>query len=70
MPKYKNSFKSPRYIEEVIFDSEGKTIGTIRIKPVSVAWKPAGQGKYFTVKLDDFTNWITGSGIDAQRRSS
>ena len=70
MPKYTNSFRSPTFIQETIIDEARKTIGTIRIKPVSVAWKPAGQGKYFSVKIEDFGNWITDSKTNATRTTS
>ena len=33
MPKYKNRFIAPAYIEETIIDEGGNTIGTIRVKP-------------------------------------
>lgn len=59
MPKYKNSFSSSSFVEKTILDSKEKTIGTIRIKPVSISWKPANQSKFFTVSFDDFVDWIT-----------
>jgi len=59
MPKYNNSFASPDYIEEVIKDSQGMTIGTIRLKPSGVLWKPSGQHQYYNVTLAQFAAWIT-----------
>jgi hypothetical protein len=59
MPKYNNSFASPEFLEETVKDPAGRIIGTIRLKPSSVLWRPANQQSYFKVTLDDFAAWIT-----------
>jgi len=66
MPKYKNSFATPAHLEEEILDEAGKKIGTIRVKPVSILWKPKGQSKFFSVDLETFTKWI----IDPKTRAA
>lgn len=58
MPKYTNEFQNPEYSEETILDSNKEVIGTIRIKPSSVMWKPSGKHKFLAVPLDKFTAWI------------
>ena len=58
MPGYSNQFGSPKYIEETIWCGDSK-IGTIRIKPVSISWKPSGAHKFHTVPLDKFAAWMT-----------
>ena len=58
MPKYNYQFQSPAYLEEGIIDDTGRKLGTIRIKPVSIAWKPANARDYLTVPIDDFIDWI------------
>jgi len=70
MPKYKNSFTTPTHIEETILDENDKVIGTIRIKPVSVLWKPKGQQKYFAVDLETFTKWITDLKTNASKTTN
>ena len=40
-------------------EANGKVVGTIRIKPSGVLWKPKGKGKYFRKSLEDFAAWIT-----------
>ncbi len=70
MPGYKNKFGSPSYIEETIYDTAGVTIGTIRVKPSSVLWKPTGQQRYYAVTLDKFAAWITAPGTAARRTGS
>ena len=57
MPKYNYQFKSPAYTQEEIMDDSGKKLGTIRVKPVSIAWKPANAREYLTVPMDDFIVW-------------
>ncbi len=59
MPAYKNRFASPEFIEEVVVDDNDKKVGTIRVKPSSILWKPSGQQKFYSVTLKDFTDWIT-----------
>ena len=70
MPKYLNSFPSPKFVEETVVDSQGAVIGVIRIKPSGVLWKPKGQQKFYTVPLDKFVSWITAPGTRATRTKS
>ena len=70
MPTYKNSFASPAFIEETIIDRNGNKLGTIRVKPSSVLWKPANQHSFYNVKLEDFTTWITAASTSARRAAS
>lgn len=58
MPSYVMKFRSPTFIEETIVNKDGEVVGTIRVKPSSILWKPSGQHKYFSVSLDKFTEWI------------
>ena len=59
MPTIKNHFKSPAYIEQKILDEDGSVVGTIRINPVAVKWKPSGAHTFRSVSLTKFTDWIT-----------
>ena len=70
MPEYRNSFRAPAYYEEVIINEENSVVGTIRIKPSSVLWKPRNAQKYFSVKLDKFTDWITDPDTKASKTKS
>ncbi|PIX52998.1 MAG: hypothetical protein COZ51_01140 [Candidatus Aquicultor secundus] len=67
MPKYNNQFASQAYSEETVLDSKGGVIGTIRLKPSGISWKPLGQHKYYSVTLEAFTNWITATSTGATR---
>ena len=59
MPRYNNKFDTPKYIEEKILDNSGGVVGTIRIKPSTVLWKPKGKQKFLSVTLESFHKWIT-----------
>jgi hypothetical protein len=58
MPKYNNAFRGPEYIEQMILDGEGSVVGTIRIKPSGVLWKPSNARKFHSVSLKKFVAWI------------
>jgi len=70
MPSYNNTFQSPKFYEEKILDESGELIGTIRVKPSGVLWKPKNARKYFSVTLDKFTEWITSEAANARKTSS
>jgi hypothetical protein len=70
MPKYNNSFRSPGHIEERIVDGEGSVIGTIRVKPSSVLWKPTNARKFHSVSLKKFTDWIEDPATGAKKTAS
>jgi hypothetical protein len=58
MPAYVNRFKSATYIEETILDDDDGVVGTIRLKPSSILWKPSGARKFYAVPLKRFGDWI------------
>jgi hypothetical protein len=70
MPKYNNHFSSPDHMEETILNAKGEVVGTIRVKPSSVLWKPKGAQKYYSVSLDSFTTWISDPGTKARKVGS
>jgi len=68
--QYKNSFGAPQFIQETILDEKGQLIGTLRIKPSGVSWKPSNQHRFYTVSLDQFRAWITDPQTKATRTTS
>jgi len=70
MPKYSYSFKSPAYVEQKVVNDKGVVVGTIRIKPSSVCWKPKSGKQFYSVSLDDFAAWIMDKKTKANRRKS
>ena len=57
MPDYKYSFEYPEY-EEFQIRSRLRRIGKLRIKPSTILWKPANGKRFYSVSIDDFTQWI------------
>jgi hypothetical protein len=56
-----------KFLEQEAYDHEignaetGAAVGTLRVKPSTVLWKPKGaKGKtpWFSVDLDELTEWI------------
>ncbi len=70
MPKYTNAFAAPKFREETVCDGTGAKLGTIRIKPVAIGWKPAGKGSFHMVSLQQFIEWITDPGTRARTTKS
>lgn len=70
MPKYANQFARPQYYEHEIVDEKGKKIGTVRIKPGSVQWKPANAQKFYGVSLDRFAQWMKDPSTGANQTKS
>ena len=67
----RNSFKSGKYHEETIVDENGRVVGTIRIKPNAILWKPkGGRKKFYAVPLMKFAGWITDKETGALRNAS
>ena len=66
MPSYKNKFAGPDHYEHVILNDEGKKLGTLRVKPSGVLWKPVDKQKFFSVTLEQFTAWIADAATRAK----
>ncbi len=69
MPAYKNEFARPDHYEHEIL-SDGKKVGTLRVKPGGILWKPSGQHRFYSVNLERFADWITASATGATRTGS
>ena len=64
----KRYFGSPAYTQHVILNVEDESVvGTIRVKPTTIMWKPKGGKKFYAVTLDKFADWITDPQTKARR---
>jgi len=64
----KNSFRSGNFHEEIIVDENNQVVGTVRVKPNAILWKPKGSKKgFYAVPLMKFANWITDKETGALR---
>jgi len=70
MPTYKNQFARPKYYDHEILDEDAKKIGTLRVKPGNILWKPKGQQKFYSVSLDNFREWIKDPKTNANKTGS
>ena len=70
MPAYNKQFGSPQNYDHEIQDLKGKKIGTVRVKPTGIAWKPRNARKFYSVSLDKFTEWIMGDESGARQTKS
>ena len=69
MPAYKNEFGRPAHYDHEILCAKGK-LGTLRVKPGGLLWKPKRQQKFYSVSLEQFEAWITNSATGAKRTRS
>jgi hypothetical protein len=64
MPASKNKFLEQQACDhEIVNADDGKAIGTLRVKPSSVLWKPKGAKgakAWYSVTLDDVVEYIKG----------
>lgn len=72
MPSYINKLEQPQHLEAKVVGAKPKRplIGTIRVKPSTILWKPAGQQRFHAVSLDTFAEWITSPETEAERVKS
>lgn len=66
----RNSFRGGKFHGEIIVDENGAVVGEIRITPAAVKWRPKNKGKYYSVSLKKFVEWITDDETKAGRTKS
>jgi hypothetical protein len=54
----KNSFRIPKFVDHIIQDTNGRVVGTVRIKPSGIAWAPADGKKWRGVSLEKFVAFM------------
>lgn len=66
-----NEFANPKFHQEVIRHATTKEIvGTLRIKPSGVLWKPKGQHQFYCVSIEQLEEWIKSPRTGARRTNS
>jgi hypothetical protein len=59
MPASINKFREPDYYEHRFEEhNNGNKVGTLRVKPSSILWKPKGAHQFHSVSLADFEQWM------------
>ncbi len=68
MPKLTNSFQpTPQRVDKVIIGRDRKVVGTIRLTPVALKWKGAGDEIFHSIPLHKFVAWIEAPATKANR---
>ena len=57
-----NSFASRKFEDFQILDSNGASVGKIRVKPSGVLWAPRGSHTWFGVDLKTFGDFMEKNG--------
>jgi hypothetical protein len=71
VPMGPNSFEPPplhKHHDEKILDPTGNLIGTVRVTPDLVMWKPTNAKSFFAVPITDFAAWISHPDMKATSR--
>jgi hypothetical protein len=69
MPVAVSKPKAERYVDEIIVDALGRTIGTVRITGTRVLWKPAKSARFSSVRFSSFVDWLTRPPAKAVRKN-
>ena len=60
-----------KFVENEAYDhrigGDAGIIGTLRVKPSSILWKPKGSHQFFSISLDDFCDWIKTKGKPVEK---
>ena len=67
MATNRKQFGRPGFVDHELLDMAGFKIGTIRVKPSGISWKPKSAREFYSVSLDKFTEWITSDDCAANR---
>jgi hypothetical protein len=57
-----NSFRPSKIQDTTIVDSDGKTVGHVRLKPSGVLWAPRDSKVWYGLSLDQFNDFATTHG--------
>jgi len=61
MPASVNKFVEPDHHEHEIADAAtGNKVGTLRVKPSSILWKPKGAHQFYSASMAEFQEWMNG----------
>ena len=67
MPKYNNAWIGNTAYDHEIAGPDDKKLGTLRVKPTGIGWKPANARQFHSVSLAKLTAWITDKGASGSR---
>ena len=62
----KFKFKREKSHIFTIIDENKKEVGSVRVKPSSVGWKPAGETQWYRLSIKDFSNIAVHQGFKGE----
>jgi len=67
MPKSaKFKFKRQKYQVLNIVDENKKEVGSVRIEPNQISWKPAGTTRWYTLPIREFGQLAVANGVNSE----
>jgi hypothetical protein len=61
----KFKFKRPKVQVLTILDDQKKEVGSVRIEPGEIAWRPSGDSRWYTLPMRDFGKFAVAHGVKA-----
>jgi hypothetical protein len=62
----KFKFKRQKYQVLNIVDENKKEIGSVRIEPNEISWKPAGTTRWYTLPIQQFAELAVAKGVKSE----
>ena len=62
----KFKFKRPKVQVLTILDDKKKEVGSVRIEPGEIAWRPAGQSRWYSLPIQDFGKLAVAHGVKGE----
>ena len=62
----KFKFKRLKVQVLTILDDQKKEVGSVRIQPEEIAWRPAGESRWYTLPIEDFGKLAVAHGVKGE----
>jgi hypothetical protein len=62
----KFKFKRLKVQVLTILDDQRKEVGSVRVEPGEIAWRPAGGSRWYTLPIQDFGKLAVGHGVKGE----
>jgi hypothetical protein len=49
-----------------ILDDQKKEVGSVRVEPGEIAWRPAGQSRWYSLPIQEFGKLAVGHGVKGE----
>jgi hypothetical protein len=62
----KFKFKRLKVQVLTILDDQRKEVGSVRVEPGEIAWRPAGESRWYTLRIGDFGKLVVSHGVKGE----